>query len=281
MITKRDLEKGVLSGADAAANQRLAAMDAAAQKKAEQDAKLTELIKGSQLKTQEAERQRQSDLEDVKSLRQLIGKDAGISAGHVKIDPREAGGFVLTPAEQAAESAGGKKAAEYMTGGRAAADAAMSNLQDVQNQIQGGKRDIYDRVVGGALQNHPSIMGLLAPSEKARADKAHNATLGALKAAGIQRPTQWEVQKVFGHSYDPSSDDATNLARIQAAAKKAAEMRQQSETEVQNLQRTGYVTPGVGGNAPMEPAPVQSPSSPFPSRPPTFEEWKAMKSRGQ
>lgn len=269
-LTQQGLDEAFKQGGSstAAYEAAKARQQQTAESQATHDAALKQLITGKQMDETSKVGMYDKQLQTAQDLRGQYGENVDVDAGDIRIgknvDPialllaKQAGQQVkLTPAQQAAETAGGKKVSEYMTGGRASSQAAEDQMGDVKKELVAGKRDWYDKTVGGALQNHPGLMGAFAPSEKARADKVQQATIGALKAAGIQRPTQWEVQKIFGQNYDSTAPTELIISRIDAAAKKMAAMRTQAETEASNLGRTGYVTPGVGGN-PMESTPQTS-----------------------
>jgi hypothetical protein len=220
------------------------------QQQAAHDAALAQLIKGKQMDLENAQSERAADLGDVKSLRELLGKDASITAGKVHIDPRmkePTATVMLTPAQKAAETDAGKKVSEFKGGGRESAASNIGQMQGVLNDIDTGKRDAWDRTVGGGLDHWPTLQGFLAPTEKSRRDTAQNAMLSMLHDAGIPRPTQWDIQRVFGQVYDPSADDATNKVRLQNAVSKMAQHKAAMENMVNQYDKTGYATIGGGG----------------------------------
>jgi len=177
-------------------------------------------------------------------------------------------GFSLTPAQEAAERDAGKKIADFEGGGKQSGEANVGQIQGVQQELQQGKRDSYDKYVGGALENHPALMAFLAPSEKSRRDRVQNAMLGMLHDAGIPRPTQWDIQRVFGQVYDPASDDQTNITRLTQAASKIGAHQQAQQAQADQYHKTGYATIGAG-QPKAAPAPTAPPTAP--GQPPAFD----------
>lgn len=245
---------GTISQAQEAKNQQ-ALMQQKMQQEAENQKAMSVLQNQQELERQQAllsqkgaqeEAQRQRDIENMQSLRSLIGKDSKINVGHVTVDPRDVGALMaLTPAQESAEKEAGKKIADYMGGGKQAGESNVGQIAGVQKDIQSGGRGMWDRTVGGALENHPTLMSFLAPQEKARRDAVQNAMLSMLHDAGIPRPTQWDIQRVFGQVYDPAAPDETNLARLQNAVGKIKAHNDAMEKQAQQYNQTGYATVGA------------------------------------
>lgn len=170
----------------------------------------------------------------------------------------------LTPAQTEAEKKAGDAIATYqVNGGGATMDKNQTALGDVENDLQ-GKRDWYDRLAGRALSGMPGVFRALAPTEKARMDKAQGTALANIRATD-SNPTQVLIDQTMSRAYDPKADDASNLARIQAIKQEAEAKRKQIEQAKQNYDQTGYATigggsfanpkkPGVSGLTPQEQA---------------------------
>lgn len=173
----------------------------------------------------------------------------------------------LTPAQEAAEKEAGKKISDFEGGGKQGQEANIGQIQDVQNQLKAGKKDNYDRFVGGALESHPTLMGILAPSEKARRDQVQNAQLGMLHEAGIPRPTQWDIQRVFGQTYDSAADDASNAQRLTNSTNKMTAQKQAAQAQANQYHKTGYAT--IGSQAPASAPQGSGGVAPAPQAPQT------------
>lgn len=176
----------------------------------------------------------------------------------------------LTPAQERYEKAAGEKIANYeVGGGKAGADENIANVGALQKDIQEGNRDWYDRTIGGPVVNKlPSLAGLIVPAEKARSDKARSAA-AALARLTDPTPTQALIDQIYSQVYDPSSDDATNLARIKTFQNKLVNSKAQMENAVSNLNKTGYA--GSIGESPQ-------PASPPPM---SFKEFQKAKREGK
>lgn len=163
---------------------------------------------------------------------------------------------MLTPAQEAAEKAAGKHIEDYeAAGGRPALEKNLASLGEVESELKEGKRDGYDRLMGSATSWSPTLMGLLAPTEKARRDKARNTALDAVKKTDAN-PTQQQIDAVMGQIYDPSSDNQANADRISRFNEEQRKTAAQREQAAANYHRSGYAT--FGG--PKQPAGPQGPS---------------------
>ncbi len=187
--------------------------------------------------------------------------DTSISRNEKAIGP----GLSLTPAQKAGEKKAGEVMADYdALGGSAQVQRDIGQLNEVKSdltpEIQGGdaKRDTYDRVVGGALGGFPSLMGMLAPSEKGRRDKARNAIIAMIRKTD-PNPTQQQVESLFGQVYDPSSTNEENLSRISKFSQEQEAKAQAMEATKNRLRSTGYATL-QDPDAP--PSPVAAPAAP-------------------
>lgn len=213
------------------------------------------------------------------ALGQFLQPGGSVGVGDIKVGKENKPTTLpLTPAQTAAEHEAGKKIAEFEGGGKSASESNLAQIQGVQGDLSGGKRDQWDQRVGGLLENHPTLMSMFSPTEKARRDSVQNAMLGMLHEAGIPRPTQWDIQRVFGQVYDPASDDKTNMVRLQNAVSKMKGHQQSMQDEADRYHKTGYAT--IGGGSPPAP-PAASPQTP-PSTPPpgmSFEQYKAWKAK--
>jgi hypothetical protein len=192
------------------------------------------------------------------ALKGFLKPGGSVGVGDIKIGQEQKPLTIqLTPAQEAAEKEAGKKIAEFEGGGKAGAESNLAQIQGVQQELQQGQKDAYDRRVGGLLENHPTLMSVFAPKEKARRDAVQNAMLTMLHDAGIPRPTQWDIQRVFGQVYDAAADDKTNLARLQQAVSKLAGHSKAMESQADLYHKTGYATIG-GQPAPKQAAPQQA-----------------------
>lgn len=236
------------------------------QKQKDRDNELAKLIKGAGLK-QEGIKTNQAAA-DEQTRRQ--GLKPGTYSSHVSddgysFDPRDPKppGYMLTPGARAAEEAGAKKLADYeVGGGRATAAKNIEQVGTVEDDLKNGKRDAYDRKVGGFLNNtFPSLMGSFAPAEKARRDKAYNAAVNLAKQSD-PNPTETQIKNIMGQIYDPSSDDSSNLERIQRFQQQQRGVDADMSRASENLRTTGYVMPGLSGNdrAPPQPHVQQAPA---------------------
>lgn len=252
------------------------------------------------VKSELAAKQREQDIQMLKDMTSRYPKmDVAIGDVSLRHKPNEFK-LNLTPAQEAAETAAGKKIGEFESGGRQAMESNISQIQGVQKDLEGNKRDIYDRLVGGSLEGHPTLQGLLAPSEKARRDQVQNAFIGMLHEAGIPRPTQWDIQRVFGQVYDPSAPDNVNIDRLKTSVGKLQSQKAQREQELSNYKATGFAT--MGQQAPVSPDKALQNTNPSPPpqpntqgmnppqtmQPPTtgqapmsFDEFKRRKAAGQ
>lgn len=262
-ITTDYILKGGLKSSDDAANSRLKMMDQERisgqkntsdeqQTQMKNDAALAQLIKGSALK-QDAIAQNQAAADQQARAQ---GLKPGTYSSHVSdagysFDPRDPKppGYMLTPGARAAEEAGAKKLADYeVGGGRATAAKNIEQVGTVEDDLKNGKRDAYDRKVGGFLNNvAPSLMGSFAPTEKARRDKAYNAAMNLARQSD-PNPTETQIKNIMGQIYDPSSDDATNLERVQRFQQQQRGVDADMSRSAENLRTTGYVMPGMSGN---------------------------------
>jgi hypothetical protein len=159
----------------------------------------------------------------------------------------------LTPAQETYEKKAGQDLQTYnMAGGQPSLEKDMSALTEVQGDLD--KRDWYDRSVGGLLNGMPSLMGLLAPTEKARRDKAQGTVASSIRKID-SNPTQELINSTMGRVYDPSSDNETNKARIAAHIEETRKRSAQMGQANQNFQQTGYASLGSAGRvAPKAPA---------------------------
>lgn len=255
MITKADLTNGVLAATDQAANDVWNNKAALLKQKQDNDAKLAALIKGSQLKDDSFNMERDRNLADATGLRTLLGKDANVAAGDVRFDPRMRdtvnAPIRLTPGQVASETVGAKKIADYdAAGGRAGAEQNIKQTGEVLSDLQNGKRDWWDRKVGGFLSGSPAFMGTFASAEKARRDKVRSTAIMMAKQSD-PNPTQKQIDDIMGQIYDPSSSDEDNTARLLDYQNRIRNVNDQMEQSSRNLRTTGYVMPGLAGNPPL------------------------------
>jgi hypothetical protein len=225
---------------------------------AERDARLAQLIKGQELKDASENAMYDKQLATAQDLRSKYGQEANIDAGQVRIggvDPlmhllraRELSQPKLTPGQISAEQTAAKKLADYeAAGGRSTAEQNIKQIGEVASDLKKGKRDWWDRKVGGLTSGFPSIMGTVASSEKARRDKVRSTAIMMAKQSD-PNPTQKQIDDIMGQIYDPSSSDADNLARLKDYQTKIQNQNAQMQQAAGNLSRTGYSMPGIGGN---------------------------------
>lgn len=231
--------------------------------KADADARLAQLIKGQELE-REAVAQ---DMEYAQQMRDKYGPEADVSVGKARI-----GGFdplmrflrqqqinkpQLTPGQETAEKEGAKKVAAYdVAGGSSAMDKHIKAQEEVLKEIQGGKRDFYDKAAGKVLGGFPRAMAVFAPTEKARMDKIQAAAIQNIRATDPQ-PAQVLIDQTLSRAYDPRLSDEENIAKIQADYEAAKNTKAQMEQAAKNLQETGYVLPGLSGGPRINAAPKQ------------------------
>lgn len=219
----------------------------------EADRKLKELLQGKQQQFETDKLARQKAQADEMYRR---NPKAAVRAGDYSYNPEASQPLKmqLTPAQQSAETAAGKKITDFVAaGGRPAMEKDLAALQQAEQEVT--KRDAWDRNVGGALNSWPTLQGLLAPKEKALRDKVRNTALAVAKKTDGS-PTQATIDQVLGGVYDSPSDNQSNKERIskflEEKRKEAADM----ERAVGNYNATGYATMGV----PQTPsAPAETP----------------------
>lgn len=269
-ITQDYILKGGLASSDAAANNRLQAdarsrlqtqqdQSAAERQREQQDAALKLLLTGKNADLSNDQAKAQSDIANAQALRDKYGNSVAVRAGSASLgdtDPlarllkrRELEKPQLTPAETETEKKSGDELAKYETGGgRVVSDESLKTVKGVRDDLQ--KRDAYDRIVGGAVSGFPSVMGVVAPAEKARRDRAYSAAANRLKQLGDPNPTEVRIKETMGQIYDPSSDNETNDARLAAFERQLSGTRDQMEQNSANLRSTGYIMPGLAGSSP-------------------------------
>lgn len=263
MVTQNDMPLIAQIAANSIAGAKIGAEGYQAQKG--RDAKLAELIKGSELKQQGID----ANADAASKWAAAQGLKPGTYSMHpsesgYSIDPRapQAPGSMMTPGQIKSEQVGAEKVANYEAGGgRATSAKNIEQVGSVESDLKSGKRDIYDRKVGGLLNSFPGLMGTFAPAEKARRDKAYNAAM-MLARQSDPNPTENQIRNIMGQIYDPSSDDATNLERIQRFQQQQRGVDADMARSAENLQRTGFVMPGLAGQGRAAPQPQvqQAPS---------------------
>lgn len=250
---------------------------------AERDAQIARLIKGDELKQQGMARQ----ISEAERLRGQYGPEANVNVEGVSIggvDPlnallkrRELSQPKLTPGQETSEKEGGKKISAYsLAGGSPAMQKTLSAQEEVLKELRSGKRDMYDRMVGGALSKFPAMQRILAPTEKARKDKIQAAAIQNIRATD-SNPAQVLIDQTLSRAYDENATDEQNIERIMADYATAKATQEDMERATGNLQRTGYIMPGLAGNPAGSPGGPPAPQQQSGQRPPSFEEWKRMK----
>lgn len=261
-LTQKQLNEILKASANASADQLKGFQDrghSAQQNQLQRDAALSQLIRGKELEEEVGNRNYQRDLETAKALREQYGNETSVDAGQVRLgayDPlmallrkRELDQPKLTPAQETSEKTAAKKIADWeAAGGKTTARQQLDSVRSVKEELKGGKRDYYDRVVGGLTSGMPVVMGAVAPSEKGRRDRAYSAASTRLKQLGDPNPTETRIRETMGQIYDPSSDDATNEIRLSEFERQIEETNKEMERSADNLARTGYIMPGLAGS---------------------------------
>lgn len=229
---------------------------------AESDRKLRELLQGKQSEAAMAQLlakgQQEQEAANVKAEREkgdlaaLLGAHpkTSVKVGDYSVNPEPLTNpnFMrptLTPAQEQAERTVGKQIADYQAaGGKPAIEKNLQSLTEVQNELQGGKRDGYDRAVGTVFGTMPSLLGVFGSAEKARRDKARNTALTIAKQSD-PNPTEKQIETIMGQIYDPASSDEDNLSRISRFHKEQTEKANNMEQASQNYNNSGYAT--IGG----------------------------------
>lgn len=287
-ITQDYILKGGLRGAEEAANQRLAAMDKESLAKQQQQADLQKQTANNDDALRNLLQGKQADRETVAgnaAAAEAWAKKHNLKDGTYSIHPSESGyaidprapmapGAMLTPAQHSAEGESGKTIQNYaVSGGSAQMDKNQNALSEVETDLSGpidpktglrtgkGKRDTYDRVAGKLLGWAPSLLGVVAPTEKGRMDKAQSTAVANIKATD-SNPTQALIDQTMSRAYDPRADDAQNADRIRAIAQEAETKRRQIEAAKANYDRTGYAT--IGAPAVSRQGPTKNPTKPDP-----------------
>lgn len=259
-ITQDYILKGGLRSSDEAANNRLQAMDQERMQKAQQDAQLKQLITGKGLDTQENERQRQADLTDVQNLRRTVGKDANISAGHVKIDPRVIEpGQNLTPGQKAADVNFGKEYSDYVAGG--GGEAAKKNLgllENVQSQLSDPNAKAPNLLERGAQALPDSLRSFLTPKIKMQEDQVRSAIQGTLRQTLGAQFTEKEGEALMRRSYDPRMSPTQNLQKMKPEIDALKSQLSQKQRSAEQFERTGSLV-GLGA-AGRQQAPNNNPA---------------------
>lgn len=240
------------------------------QGQAQRDAALANLIKGREMDEAAKNEMLTRQIDEAERMRGVYGSDVPVNVEGVSIgtrDPlaglkalvtkRELSTPKLTPAQETSEKESGKKLSAYqVSGGSAAMQKNIDNQKTVLKELKTGKRDWYDRKVGGTLSAVPlvgsSLMSLLAPTEKARMDAAQGAALGNIKATD-SNPTQVLIDQTLSRAYDPRAGDSQNITRLETDSAAAQAIKGQMEEAANNLASTGYAMPGLAGQAPAQP----------------------------
>jgi hypothetical protein len=221
------------------------------------DAKLAQLIRGKQIDEDNRQGAIDANMSRARDEATRLGLKPGkfsvnVSEGSMALNPEPPPGLSslimpLTPAQQKAEENAGKSIHNYeLMGGRSTFEKNENQINSVLGDIEGDKRDDYDQKVGGMLQSHPALMGILAPSEKGRRDKVRNAYITMVKQVD-PNTSEKQANDIFSQVYDPASDNATNLDRLRVNLTELKAKRDALEQGSQNYHRTGYVTIGGRG----------------------------------
>jgi len=240
-VYKNDMKSATERNDDMLAEGQKQVVDAMNQ---DRDRKLRDMLQGKEqsFKTSEAMRQKQ----EIEAMRQANPK-AALRVGDYSINPEPQDSLRnmlrhLTPAQESAERLAGKQITDYeASGGKPNVEKNLQALSDVKDDI--ANRSVYDRVVGGALNGFPTLMGLFNPSEKARRDKVRSVA-NNLARQSDPNPTEQQVNAIQGQVYDSASDNAANQDRVDRFYKEQQGKAAQMEQAAQNYNSTGYVTLG-------------------------------------
>lgn len=249
-ITNFDIKSGALDAANAGAQQGIKAVydKRAAQDAA--DARLAELIKGAALKRDEQAAERSADLQDIKSLRGLLGKDAKINAGHITIDPREyANGPVpLTKGQEAADTAFGKDYATYQAGGgKAGAEKSIQQLESAAKNLP--DPNALQRAAGILPK---SVRDIIMPESAAKEDEVRGAVQSVLRQTLGPQFTEREGEQVMSRAYNPRLPKAENIKRVMAEARRQRQQAEDKDRSARYFEQHGTLTGGqmsTGGPA--------------------------------
>lgn len=203
---------------------------------------------------QEAQNAEQARKEE--AIARLLGNPSykpylqeGFSSGDLRLggehDPRKGVmGIQLTPAQEAAEKSAGKRISDWeVGGGLPAAEKNIQALEDVQEELESGKRDWYDRTVGSVAGKSPSLFGLIGPTEKARTDRARSTAITLAKQTD-PNPTQQTIDMILSQTYDPASTDKENADRIRRYVTQERGRAQQMKDSSDRMRKTGYAIVG-------------------------------------
>lgn len=230
-----------------------------AQKQAVEQAQVNDMAKQQamqQHQDQTFETQRNADIADVQKLRNLVGKDAKINAGHVTIDPREEAALGLTPGQKAADVAFGKEYSDYQAGGGKAG--VQKNIKSLDNAIGNIKKtDKYDRLTGFLPR---SLREMIAPSSVATEDAVKGTIQQTLRQTLGAQFTEREGQAIMDRAYNPRLSPDENLKRATAIAGELKAQAAQKEHSSQVFERTGSLRGlNAAGNSMQAAQPMQQP----------------------
>lgn len=240
------------------------------------DAALAQLIKGKEMDHDSKDTMLTRQIGEVERMRGVHGPDVpvnveGVSIGSQEsllsklIKQRDLNKPQLTPAQESSEKESGKKLSAWeVSGGSPAMEKNLGNQEKVLGDLKNGKRDWYDKNVGGTLQALPlvgnSLMSIFAPTEKARMDQAQGGAVHNIKAVD-SAPTQVLIDQTMTRAYDPRATNEQNAERVGTDLHTGKSTKAQMEQASDNLARTGYVMPGLAGQ--RAPAPQrQAPTTP-------------------
>lgn len=222
----------------------------------QQDAALAQLIKGQELKDQSAIAERQRNMGDAQSLRQLLGKDARVSVGDVTLDPRALEDR-LTPGQKAADVAFGKEYSDFVAGGGSEqVNKNVGLLEGVENTLaKGAAQGQAPNLIERGIQFLPDIARTaLTPEIKAQEDAVRTAIQASLRQTLGAQFTEKEGEALMKRSYDPRLSAQQNLAKIRPELEALKAQLQRKMQSAQQFERTGSIRGigAAGGQAPAQ-----------------------------
>lgn len=258
-ITQDYILKGGLSGSDAAANASLAAAHEADRQKAEQNAKLAQLIKGDQLKRQAiSENQAAMDAQA-----KAQGLKPGTYSSHVsesgyQFDPRDPSAM-FTPGERAADTKFGGEYADFTAGG--GVEGAKKNLgllEGVQKQLEAEGDKAPNMLERGVQYLPDSLRTFLTPKIKQQEDQVRTAIQSSLRQTLGAQFTEKEGEGLMRRSYDPRLSPQQNLQKMAPEVNALKQQLAQKARSSQYFEKHGTLK-GLGAASGAPQTPVTAP----------------------
>lgn len=235
-----------------------------AMQKAQQDAALSQLIKGKELDAQAKNDMLTRQLGEARSMRGEFGPEASINVEGVSIgarDPlqtllrkKELSKPSLTPGQEAADKTFGKEYSDFVAGGGVeTANKNLRGLQDVQAKLKNAPEPNLLQRAAGYLPD--SFRAAITPEAKAREDEVKSAIQNTLRQTLGAQFTEKEGTAILNRAYDPRLTNAENLRRVQREAAALKAQLEQKMRSAQQFENTGSLVglgAAGGSNAPMQ-----------------------------